>query len=93
MEYNQLFQQVKSFYDKDTVERSGRFQSLEDVLYVENVFMYEMAFEQQFHYGVFYAWVKLREQEIRNIEWISNMIIMNKKEHIDDIVPIFQPRN
>jgi len=91
--YNQLFQQVKSFYDKDTIERSGRFQSLEDVLYVENVFLYEMAFEQQFHYGVFYAWVKLREQEIRNIEWISNMIIMNKKEHIDDIVPIFQPRN
>eukprot|EP00971_Amphidinium_carterae_P102180 2022668-Amphidinium_carterae.1 len=30
----------------------------------ENVGLYEMAFEQQYHYGVFYAWVKLREQDV-----------------------------
>jgi V-type H+-transporting ATPase subunit d len=89
--YLALFDQVKNFYDKES-QRQGRFQSLEDLLYVENVQLYEMSFEQQYHYGVFYAWVKLREQEIRNIEWICNMILMNKKEHIDDIVPIFQPR-
>lgn len=59
----------------------------------ENVHMYEMAFEQQYHFGIFYAWVKLREQEIRNIRWIANMVVLNTKDHIDDtIVPIFQPR-
>jgi len=53
----------------------------------------EMAFEQQYRFGVFYAWVKLREQEIRNIRWIANMIVLQTKDHIDDtIVPIFQPR-
>ena len=26
------------------------------------------------------------------IEWICNMNLMNKKDHIDEIVPIFEPR-
>mmetsp|Transcript_57710 Transcript_57710/g.103668 ORF Transcript_57710/g.103668 Transcript_57710/m.103668 type:complete len:395 (+) Transcript_57710:76-1260(+) len=95
--YLQLFDQVKEFYDS---EKSGEgksatagFQSIEDLIYAENVHMFEMAFEQQYHFGVFYAWVKLREQEIRNIRWIANMVILNTKDHIDDtIVPIFAPR-
>jgi V-type H+-transporting ATPase subunit d len=94
--YLHLFDQVKQFYETESGEgRSAQpgFQSIEDLIYAENVHMYEMAFEQQYHFGVFYAWVKLREQEIRNIRWIANMVILNTKEHIDDtIVPIFQPR-
>jgi len=94
LQYLQLFDQVKSFYDKEkkdsTTTRGAK--SLEDLLYLENVKLYELAFEQQYHFGVFYAWVKLREQEIRNLEWIANMVLMNKKDHVDDIVPIFQPR-
>merc|ERR1712118_510758 len=52
----------------------GKMKSIEDLLYVENVSMYELAFEEQYHYGVAYAWVKLREQEIRNMEWMSNIL-------------------
>ena len=47
---------------------------------------------QQFHFGVFYAWSKLKEQELKNIAWICNMLVMGKKEYIEDIVPIFAPR-
>jgi len=95
--YLALFDQVKQFYEAESGEAGTRsstsFQSIEDLIYAENVHMYEMAFEQQYHFGVFYAWVKLREQEIRNIRWIANMVILSTKEHIDDtIVPIFQPR-
>ncbi|CAE8583944.1 unnamed protein product [Polarella glacialis] len=94
--YLQLFDQVKEFYDseKNSEGKSATgFQSIEDLIYAENVHMFEMAFEQQYHFGVFYAWVKLREQEIRNIRWIANMVILNTKDHIDDtIVPIFAPR-
>merc|ERR1712194_266165 len=92
--YLQLFDQVKQFYDADGDGTGTKgFQSIEDLVYAENVQMYEMAFEQQYRFGVFYAWVKLREQEIRNVRWIANMVILNTKDHIDDtIVPIFQPR-
>eukprot|EP00397_Hematodinium_sp_SG-2012_P034515 GEMP01037028.1.p1 GENE.GEMP01037028.1~~GEMP01037028.1.p1 ORF type:complete len:384 (+),score=75.69 GEMP01037028.1:25-1176(+) len=93
--YKTLFEQVKMFYDNEKKHDrfTGRVKSLEDLLYVESAKMYELTFEQQYHYGVFYAWAKLREQEIRNIEWICNMVVMANKEHMDDIVPIFAPRN
>eukprot|EP00928_Gymnodinium_smaydae_P052478 TRINITY_DN3639_c0_g1_i6.p1 TRINITY_DN3639_c0_g1~~TRINITY_DN3639_c0_g1_i6.p1 ORF type:complete len:396 (+),score=116.78 TRINITY_DN3639_c0_g1_i6:782-1969(+) len=96
--YLSVFDTVKSFYDSDENSAgksslSAGFQSIEDLMYAENVHLYEMSFEQQYHFGVFYAWVKLREQEVRNIRWIANMVVLQKKEHIDDtIVPIFQPR-
>jgi len=93
--YLELFDKVKQFYEAETEGRtaSAGFQSIEDLMYEHNVHMFEMAFEQQYHFGIFYAWVKLREQEIRNIRWIANMVILNTKDHIDTtIVPIFQPR-
>jgi V-type H+-transporting ATPase subunit d len=95
--YLALFDTVKSFYErsdtnKETKASAGN-QSIEDLVYTENAHTFEMAFEQQYHFGVFYAWVKLREQEIRNIRWIANMIVLGAKDHIDDtIVPIFQTR-
>eukprot|EP00929_Paragymnodinium_shiwhaense_P094067 TRINITY_DN5447_c0_g3_i1.p1 TRINITY_DN5447_c0_g3~~TRINITY_DN5447_c0_g3_i1.p1 ORF type:complete len:392 (-),score=117.53 TRINITY_DN5447_c0_g3_i1:46-1221(-) len=92
--YLQLYDQVKQFYEAETEGASRtNFQSLEDLIYSENCHLYEMAFEQQYHFGVFYAWVKLQEQQVRNIRWIANMIVLQTKERIDDtIVPIFQPR-
>jgi V-type H+-transporting ATPase subunit d len=96
-QYKDLYTQVKSFYEgetlgEDKLSTSG-FQSLEDLIYKGNVHIYEMAFEQQYHFGVFYAWVKLREQEVRNVRWIAEMVVLDKKEHIDSkIIPIFKPR-
>jgi V-type H+-transporting ATPase subunit d len=93
--YLQLYDQVKQFYEAETEGSASKtnFQSIEDLIYTENVNMFEMAFEQQYHFGVFYAWVKLREQEVRNIRWITNMIVLGTKDQIDNtIVPIFQPR-
>merc|ERR1711964_836741 len=88
--YVKLFDACKDFYEDK--ESSFKSKSIEDLLYVENVNMYELAFEEQFHFGVAYAWVKLREQEIRNLEWISNMILMRRTDHIEDFVQIFKPR-
>lgn len=96
--YLSIFDQVKAFYEAEEgsagkAMNAVGFTSIEDMMYTENAIRYEMAFEQQYHFGVFFAWVKLREQEIRNIRWIANMVVLQTKEHIDDtIVPIFRPR-
>jgi len=90
-QYVKLFDECKDFYE-GSGKKPGATKSIEDLVYVQNVSMYELAFEQQYHYGVIYAWTKLREQEIRNLEWIANMIVLNRRDHIEDFVQIFKPR-
>lgn len=92
--YRELYDSVKMYYDKEArKETSTRNQkSMEDMLFVETAKLYELTFDQQFHFGVFYAYAKLKEQEVRNLGWICNMIVMGKREFADDIIPIFAPR-
>merc|ERR1712025_612207 len=52
--YKDLYEQVKSFYDKDGGEGNRGLKSIEDGIYKANVHVYEMAFKQQYHFGVFY---------------------------------------
>lgn len=63
--------------------------SIDDSFYERDVQMLELAFESQMHYGVFYAYVKLKEQEIRNLVWISECILQQQKDEIDKFVPVF----
>ncbi|GAM22748.1 hypothetical protein SAMD00019534_059230, partial [Acytostelium subglobosum LB1] len=63
--------------------------TLEDAFFKHEVQLNRMAFMDQFGYGVFYAYVRLREQEIRNIVWIAECISQNMKQKIDQFIPIF----
>ena len=47
---------------------------IDDVMFIEKSKRYSMAFENQFHYGVFYAYLKLREMEIKNIVWLAELV-------------------
>lgn len=68
----------------------GASQMLDKAFYEEEVKRLCMAFTQQFHYAVFFAYVRLREQEIRNLMWISECVAQNQKSRIHDgIVLIF----
>ncbi|KAI9752285.1 MAG: H(+)-transporting V0 sector ATPase subunit d [Lichina confinis] len=67
----------------------GEGKSLEDLFYQKEMEMSKLAFTRQFTHSVVYAWVKLREQEIRNITWIAECIAQNQKERIGNYISVF----
>lgn len=40
---------------------------VDDAFFLRNVRVLEQAFDGQFHYGMFYAFIKLKEQEVKNL--------------------------
>ncbi|KAL8140849.1 hypothetical protein V2J09_006870 [Rumex salicifolius] len=64
----------------------GESQLLDKAFYEEEVKRLCLSFEQQFHYGVFFAYMRLREQEIRNLMWISECVAQNQKSRVHDSV-------
>ncbi|KAL9044747.1 MAG: hypothetical protein Q9214_002135 [Letrouitia sp. 1 TL-2023] len=68
---------------------SSEGKSLEDMFYQKEMEISKMAFTRQFTHAVIYAWVKLREQEIRNITWIAECIAQNQKDRIGNYISVF----
>jgi V-type H+-transporting ATPase subunit d len=83
-------------YHADLLRATQERRDLVDVFFEREVMMNEGAFEGQFHYGVFYAYIRLKEQECRNIAWIGDCITNGKegRKHIHQhLVPIFSPNS
>jgi V-type H+-transporting ATPase subunit d len=83
----ELFPQYSAIWN---IHASGNGdKSIDDAFYERDVQQLELAFESQFHYAVFYAYVKLKEQEIRNMVWVSECILQQQKDEINKFVPVF----
>eukprot|EP01036_Dinobryon_divergens_P022188 gene22188-30428_t len=78
----------RSIFERFTNSNAEEF-SIDDEFYKQEVKLFELAFESQMHFGVFYAYVKLKEQEIRNLVWISECILQRRKDQVGNFIPIF----
>ncbi|ORZ33702.1 ATP synthase subunit [Catenaria anguillulae PL171] len=63
--------------------------TLEDRFFEREVFLNKLSFMSQFHYGVFYSFLRLREQEVRNIVWIAECVAQGQRDRINNYVSIF----
>jgi V-type H+-transporting ATPase subunit d len=76
-DYRSMLDEVSNVGGDDGNEFSSASKSIDDVMFGAKSNKFSMAFEDQFHYGVFYAYLKLKEQEIRNIVWLAELISLN----------------
>lgn len=77
-EYKDLFSSVQD-----------ESRNIEDWFYSLEMQYNKNAFTQQFTLSTVYAWLRSKEQEIRNITWIAECIAQNQKNRIENYISVF----
>ena len=89
VEYRTFFNDIAAASQGNGMDELAAATQLEDRFFRMEVFLNKQAFMQQFQYGVFFSYIKLKEQEIRNLTWIAECIAQDARDRIQDFIPIF----
>eukprot|EP00759_Apiculatamorpha_spiralis_P015683 PhF_6_TR2228/c0_g1_i1/m.3737/K02146/ATPeV0D, ATP6D; V-type H+-transporting ATPase subunit d len=87
-EYADLFDESKAL-GEDPRGATGGPRSLEKSFRDKSVALHRWSFANQFHYGIFYSYIKLKELEVDNILWVSECIAQGMRHRIHEFAAIF----
>ena len=79
--FPKYYELVKEIPDPKKLDEFGLqsgLKTLDDLMFKESMKRYSIAFEQQFHFACFYAYIKIKEQEIKNIMLLADMNAFDK---------------
>ena len=78
-DYYELVKEIPDPKKLDEFGLQSGLKSLDDLMFKESMKRYSFAFEQQFHFACFYAYIKIKEQEIKNIMLLADMNAFDKE--------------
>jgi V-type H+-transporting ATPase subunit d len=80
-EYKEVF--------SESSESTQGSKNMEDWFYLLEMQYCKNAFTQQFTLSTVWAWLRSKEQEIRNVTWIAECIAQNQKNRIDNYISVY----
>jgi len=85
---NPMFEDILELVDPMS-ETNKSDKTFEDLAYEKINRVAEMAFTRQYHLGVLFALVRLREQEVRNVIWICELNLIGRSKQALSKLPSF----
>jgi len=79
--YEAMLQKVRQ-NDGDRHEAESEGATIDEVMLTEASRRFSEAFENGFHYGCFYSFLKLKEQEIKNVTWLAELVTMQVSRNL-----------